>query len=124
MKKLYTVLTALILILPALSGCMKRDVDFTEPEGLQTPNSIWLAYDDLNDAKEYTVTFAEPTEINAEITTSGGSLWIKIVGKDGTAVYEETVSEKKSFTVNIRDAGEYRFILKGHKHTGGFLFTW
>lgn len=118
MKKLF----GLVLILAAallLSACGPR---FT---GTETADATHFALDftQLDGTKAHEMELGEGAIVDVVIEARSGKLDILVTGEKGEAIYQANDAESMVFSLIIRKAYTYKFIVMGEDAAGAVSFT-
>lgn len=73
----------------------------------------------------YTVTVDEkPLVLEGEITTTDGQIDILVIHGENQTVYNGTLTQTTTVTVELDKPGTYTVHIVGHDHKGGYSFTY
>ena len=119
------VLTALLLAICAF-GCIRSNGSYKVMVCIsnQTSDSFYMEYESFDGNKMYIFTVSEGTTLDARFVTKEGKLTCRITDKSGTEYYKSDDVQTGETTVTLDKKGEYRVILHGDDHSGGFWFSW
>lgn len=118
-----------LCLLFCLVGCGKISVQgesVINGKKRQTSSSFSSSYDSFKGVREYhiKVNEDETLQVKIDIKTTSGKLKIVIALGDNDPIYTGTISEDVSFTVNLKQAGNYTVKIETNKHEGSYSFNW
>ncbi len=124
MKKLLLSML-MIVLLTGLNGCSKG-YSLGSYEN-NTSSKMTMNHYLFKGSKERTLKVNEGEEVvvSVDIKTENGTLDAYIYNEDTEEyIYEGKDIPTSSFTVTLKDAGNYTIKVDGDKHKGSYSFTW
>lgn len=114
-----------------LSGCGHENGNYNQVTAVdrvssQTSTSISSEHELLDGREQYTIHVSDGEELAVliSILNQNGSLSLTI-GKNGsTPVYTGNDIESSSFTVYLRESGDYSVIIEANNHEGSYSLDW
>lgn len=116
-------LLPVVLVLLVLTGCGGRKRTAEGDIEILNDTSATMRYTRFWGQKQYTATLAEPTAIRVEVKTESGTLKLEIGTQGEAPIYQGSLSEDMSFTVNA-PPGTYQITVTGQEHVGSYRFDW
>ena len=119
MKKTIVVTFVMVAALPLLTACGPR---FTGTETVDATH-FTLDFTELNGTKAHEMTLGEGAIVDVVIEAESGKLDILVSGEKGEAIYQDSDVESMVFSLIIRKAYTYKFIVMGEDAAGKVSFT-
>jgi len=123
MLKKFLVILCLLL---TFSGCNVSIRGERTVNGInkRDETSFYSSYDSFKGIREYHIKADDELAVNVEVKTTKGSLKIVIYLDIENPIYEGTIKEDTSFTVYLKQAGNYTVKIETVKHVGSYSFDW
>ncbi len=112
-------LTIIILAAILLTACGAR---FTGEESADETHFA-LTFSELDGTKAHEMELGEGAIVDVEIEVKSGRLDILVSGEKGEAIYQANDAESMVFSLIIRKAYTYKFIVMGENAAGAVSFT-
>ena len=132
-SKLKHKLIALIMcvLVLALSGCGRGNGNYNQVTAVdrvssQTSTSISSEHKLLDGREQYTIHVSDGEELAVliSILNQNGSLSLTIGKSGSTPVYTGNDIESSSFTVYLRESGDYSVVIDANNHEGSYSLDW
>jgi hypothetical protein len=119
MKKLTSLLLIGALLLTLFTACGKQIFD-----GSRTGNDkqFIMDYKVLNKTETHEMKLDKGAKVDVAIKNTSGRLDVFVESADGKEIYKGNDIESGQFTLEIKDAGNYKFIVTGSKAKGSVSF--
>ena len=115
----------------ALSGCSRGNGNYNQVTAVdrvssQTSTSISSEHKLLDGREEYTIHVSDGEELAVliSILNQNGSLSLTIGKSGSTPVYTGNDIESSSFTVYLRESGDYSVVIDANNHEGSYSLDW
>ena len=115
----------------ALSGCSRGNGNYNQVTAedrvsSQTSTSISSEHKLLDGREEYTIHVSDGEELAVliNILNQNGSLSLTIGKSGSTPVYTGNDIESSSFTVYLRESGDYSVVIDANNHEGSYSLDW
>ena len=115
----------------ALSGCSRGNGNYNQVTAVdrissQTSTSISSEHKLLDGREQYTIHVSDGEELAVliSILNQNGSLSITIGKSGNTPVYTGNDIESSSFTVYLRESGDYSVVIDANNHKGSYSLDW
>ncbi len=116
-KSILTIVVISTLLL--LTACGARfDSEETADE-----THFALTFSELDGTKAHEITLGEGAIVDVVIEAESGRLDILVSGEKGEVIYQANDAESMVFSLIIRKAYTYKFIVKGENASGAVSFT-
>lgn len=112
-------LTIIILAAILLTACGAR---FTGEESADETHFA-LTFSELDGTKAHEMELGEGAIVDVEIEVKSGRLDILVSGEKGEAIYQANDTESMVFSLIIRKAYTYKFVVMGENAAGAVSFT-
>lgn len=130
-RKYYTTVLAVCMLALAVSGCGYGNGNYHQLTAVdrvltQDNTGISSKHERLDGTEEYTIHVPDGKTyaVLINILNQEGSLSITI-GKNGdTPVYTGNDVESSTFTVYLRETGDYKVVITANKHKGSYSLDW
>ena len=131
-KRKHSVITLIMCFLVlALSGCGRGNGNYNQVTAVdrissQTSTSISSEHKLLDGKEQYTIHVSDGEELAVliSILNQNGSLSLTIGKSGSTPVYTGNDIESSSFTVYLRESGDYSVVIDANKHEGSYSLDW
>ena len=114
-----------------LSGCSRGNGNYNQVTAVdrvssQTSTSISSEHKLLDGREQYTIHVSDGEELAVliSILNQNGSLSLTIGKSGSTPVYTGNDIESSSFTVYLRESGDYSVIIDANNHEGSYSLDW
>lgn len=131
-KRKHSVIALVMCLLAlALSGCSRGNGNYNQVTAVdrvssQTSTSISSEHKLLDGKEQYTIHVSDGEELAVQISilNQNGSLSLTIGKSGSTPVYTGNDIESSSFTVYLRESGDYSVIIDANNHEGSYSLDW
>ena len=119
------------LVVLTLFGCGRGNGNYNQVTAVgrvssQTDTRISSKHKLLDGREQYTIHVSDGEElaVRVSILTQNGSLSLTIGKRDSTPVYTGNDMESGTFTVYLRESGDYSVIIDANNHEGSYSLDW
>ncbi len=119
MRKIFFTSIVFVSMLLLLTACGAR---FTGEESSDETHFA-LTFCELDGTKAHEMTLDEGAIVDVIIEAESGRLDILVSGEKGEVIYQANDAESMVFSLIIRKAYTYKFIVKGENAAGAVSFT-
>jgi len=119
MNKKFIFIICILCTALLLSACGPR---FTGDETADATHFA-LTFSELDGTKAHEMELGEGAIVDVEIEVKSGRLDILVSGEKGEAIYQANDAESMVFSLIIRKAYTYKFIVMGENAAGAVSFT-
>lgn len=120
MKKFYSLLVAVFIVLTTIAACAKADFVGNE----QANYDRWtVEYSTLNTTKIHEMMLKAGTEMDAVFSNQAGELDVLVTDGQGNVIYEGNNVGAEIFSISIPADGNYHFSITGVEAQGSVSFT-
>ena len=119
------------LVVLTLFGCGRGNGNYNQVTAVgrvssQTGTGISSKHKLLDGREQYTIHVSDGEElaVRVSILTQNGSLSLTIGKRDHTPVYTGNDMESGTFTVYLRESGDYSVIIDANDHEGSYSLDW
>lgn len=131
-KRKHSVIALIMCFLVlTLSGCSRGNGNYNQVTAVdrvlsQTGTSISSEHKLLDGREQYTIHVSDGDELAVliSILNQNGSLSLTIGRSGNTPVYTGNDIESSSFTVYLRESGDYSVIIDANNHEGSYSLDW
>ena len=128
----YTIIMlVLCLLVLTLFGCGRGNGNYNQVTAVgrvssQTGTRISSKHKLLDGREQYTIHVSDGEElaVRVSILNQNGSLSLTIGKRDHTPVYTGNDMESGTFTVYLRESGDYSVIIDANNHEGSYSLDW
>ena len=114
-----------------LFGCGRGNGNYNQVTAVgrvssQTDTRISSKHKLLDGREQYTIHVSDGEElaVRVSILNQNGSLSLTIGKRDHTPVYTGNDMESRTFTVYLRESGDYSVIIDANNHEGSYSLDW
>lgn len=126
-KKPYLLITALLLMALA-AGCSTGAGTLKYGSELNTPTKMSMSHEDFIGHKETQVMVLEgqPVVVTVSIITEKGTIdaYIAKDNNKANSSYEGHDIKTSTFTVTLKEPGQYTIRVEAKNHSGSYSFSW
>lgn len=119
MRKITGISIIVLTLIVLLTACGAR---FTGEESADETHFA-LTFSELDGTKAHEMELGEGAIVDVEIEVKSGRLDILVSGEKGEAIYQANDAESMVFSLIIRKAYTYKFIVMGENAAGAVSFT-
>ena len=128
----YTIIMlVLCLLVLTLFGCGRGNGNYNQVTAVgrvssKTGTRISSKHKLLDGREQYTIHVPDGEElaVRVSILNQNGSLSLTIGKRDSTPVYTGNDMESRTFTVYLRESGDYSVIIDANDHEGSYSLDW
>lgn len=122
---------AMCLVVLTLFGCGRGNGNYNQVTAVgrissQTGTGVSSKHKLLDGREQYTIHVSDGEElaVRVSILNQNGSLSLTIGKRDSTPVYTGNDMESGTFTVYLRESGDYSVIIDANNHEGSYSLDW
>ena len=119
MRKITGISIIVLTLIVLLTACGAR---FTGEESADETHFA-LTFSELDGTKAHEMELGEGAIVDVEIEVKSGRLDILVSGEKGEAIYQANDTESMVFSLIIRKAYTYKFVVMGENAAGAVSFT-
>ena len=131
-KLKHTAITLVMcLVVLTLFGCGRGNGNYNQVTAVgrvssQTDTGISSKHKLLDGREQYTIHVSDGEElaVRVSVLNRSGSISLTIGKRDHTPVYTGNDMESGTFTVYLRDGGDYSVIIDADNHEGSYSLEW
>ena len=131
MLKHSAITLVMCLLVLSLFGCGRGNGNYNQVTAVgrvssQTGTGISSKHKLLDGREQYTIHVSDGEElaVRVSILTQYGSISLTIGKRDSTPVYTGNDMESGTFTVYLRESGDYSVIIDADNHEGSYSLEW
>ena len=131
MLKHSAITLVMCLLVLSLFGCGRGNGNYNQVTAVgrvssRTDTGISSKHKLLDGREQYTIHVSDGEElaVRVSILTQTGSLSLTIGKRDSTPVYTGNDMESGTFTVYLRESGDYSVIIDANNHEGSYSLEW
>ena len=120
MKKFYSLLVAVFIVLTTIAACGKADFVGNE---MANYDRWTVEYSTLNTTKIHEMELKAGTEMDVVLSNQAGELDLLVTDGQGNIIYEGNNVGAEIFSITIPADGNYHFSITGVEAQGSVSFT-